>query len=66
MKCACEYSDGGIPIGLCGAHQLVVDKRVAAEREACASKSREFAAHYPQSSDGRNTFILLAEWIESR
>lgn len=36
------------------------------ERETCASKAREFAGHYPEGSDGRNTFILLAEWIENR
>lgn len=39
---------------------------VKAEREACASKAREFAAHYDEGSDGRNTFIILAEWIENR
>jgi hypothetical protein len=43
-----------------------IDQRIAAEREACASKAREFAAHYPVGSDGRNTFIILAEWIENR
>lgn len=56
-------------------HRLVYDlcgevdylrAAVAAEREACASKAREFAGHYPEGSDGRNTFILLAEWIERR
>jgi hypothetical protein len=36
------------------------------EREAIASKAREWAAHYPEASDGRNTFVLLAEWIEAR
>lgn len=39
---------------------------VAAEREACAAMARECAAHYPPGSDGRNTFILLADWIENR
>lgn len=39
---------------------------VDAEREACALKAREYAAHYQEGSDGRNTFILLAEWIEAR
>lgn len=39
---------------------------VSHERAAIAEKAREFAGHYPQSSDGRNTFILLAEWIEAR
>ena len=43
-----------------------LDGAVKAERDACAAKAREFAAHYPQGSDGRNTFVLLAEWIENR
>jgi hypothetical protein len=44
----------------------IVTRAVAAEREACAGKAREIAAHYPEASDGRNTFIILAEWIEKR
>lgn len=56
-------------------HRLVYDlcgevdylrAAIAAEREACAAKAREFAGHYLEGSDGRNTFILLAEWIERR
>lgn len=39
---------------------------ISHERWAIAQKAREFAAHYPQGSDGRNTFIILAEWIENR
>jgi hypothetical protein len=39
---------------------------VDAEREAIAAEARRYASHYPQGSDGRNTFILLAEWIERR
>src|SRR5688572_16818674 len=30
--------------------------------EACANKAREWADHYPVGSDGRNTFVLFAEW----
>jgi hypothetical protein len=30
-----------------------------------AAKAREWAAHYAEASDGRNTFILFAEWVES-
>lgn len=30
-----------------------------------AYKAREYAEHYPQSSDGRNTFLIFAEWVES-
>lgn len=37
-----------------------------AERTAIASKARFFADFYPTCSDGRNTFILFAEWIEDR
>lgn len=40
--------------------------RIGEERDAIAARAREFAAHYPESSDGRNTFILFAEWIEAR
>ena len=29
-------------------------------------KAREWAEHYPQSSDGRNTFVLFAEWAEGQ
>jgi hypothetical protein len=36
------------------------------ERKAIAAKAREWARHYPPHSDGRNTFVLLAEWIDSR
>jgi Lar family restriction alleviation protein len=36
------------------------------EREIIAENAREWAGHYAQGSDGRNTFILLAEWIEKR
>jgi chromosome segregation ATPase len=43
-------------------HKALVD----AEREAIAAEARRYASHYPQGSDGRNTFILLAEWIERR
>lgn len=40
--------------------------RVKSERNAIADEARRYAAFYPQSSDGKNTFILLAEWIEAR
>jgi Lar family restriction alleviation protein len=39
---------------------------VAAERKAISEEARRYASHYPQSSDGRNTFIMLAEWIDQR
>ena len=42
-----------------------LDEAVATEREACAHNAREYAANYPEASDGRNTLIMLAEQIES-
>jgi len=39
---------------------------VEAELEACANRAREIAAFYTPHSDGWNTFLLLAEWIEAR
>lgn len=41
-------------------------KALEAERTAIADEARRYASHYPEASDGRNTFILLAEWIERR
>lgn len=34
--------------------------------EEAGQKAREYAAHYPEASDGRNTFIIFAEWAEGR
>jgi hypothetical protein len=31
-----------------------------------SAKAREWAAHYAPGTDGRNTFILFAEWAEQR
>lgn len=39
--------------------------RYKAQREMIANRSREIAGHYPQSSDGRNTFVMFADWIEA-
>lgn len=35
------------------------------DREAIALRAREIASMYPQSSDGRNTFIIFADWIDN-
>ena len=43
-----------------------IQSAMNAELNVCAAKAREFAAFYDEGSDGRNTFILLAEWIERR
>jgi hypothetical protein len=34
-------------------------------RETVGAKAREWAAHYKEASDGRNTFIMFAEWVEA-
>lgn len=34
--------------------------------KACAEKARQYAACYPLSSDGQNTFVMFAEWAEER
>ena len=39
---------------------------LAKERDTIENEARRYAEHYPPASDGRNTFILLAEWIEAR
>ena len=33
--------------------------------ERAAARARVYASSYAQSSDGRNTFILLAEWADA-
>ncbi len=39
---------------------------VSTEREFLAQEARRYASHYPEASDGRNTFIIFAEMIERR
>jgi hypothetical protein len=39
---------------------------VNAERDHLAKEARRYASHYPEASDGRNTFIIFAEMIEHR
>lgn len=29
-----------------------------------AAEARRYASHYPRSSDGQNTFVMFAEWVE--
>lgn len=45
---------------------LAIDNAVRGERAAISARAREISGHYEVGSDGRNTFILLAEWIEGR
>ncbi|CAN7301136.1 hypothetical protein LJR221_001498 [Agrobacterium tumefaciens] len=37
-----------------------------AERGNVAREARRYASFYPEASDGRNTFIMFAEYVESR
>ena len=39
---------------------------LANERKEIAEQARRYAGHYKEGSDGRNTFVMLAEWIEAR
>ena len=43
----------------------IIARAIMAERERCANEARRYAGFYPQSSDGRNTFIMLVDFIES-
>lgn len=52
------------PSALSAARQQGVLEGAREERERCANKAREYAGHYPEGSDGRNTFVILADWIE--
>ena len=44
--------------------KLVADAE-ARGMERAAARARVYASNYEQSSDGRNTFILLAEWADT-
>lgn len=39
-------------------------EKVTALLDKIGSEARRYASHYKSSSDGRNTFILFAEWVE--
>lgn len=43
-----------------------IAEAIEAERTTIANEARRYAGFYGDASDGRNTFILLAEWIEAR
>ena len=54
-----------------------VARALAAERKAgvdgheilkteISNKARELAQYYPEESDGRNTLILFADWVERK
>jgi D-alanyl-D-alanine dipeptidase len=50
----------------CRAERDALSNAVVMERDAIANKAREWAGHYSEGSDGRNTFVLFAEWVEQR
>jgi len=43
----------------------IVREAEARGMERAAARARVYASNYEQSSDGRNTFILLAEWADA-
>ncbi len=47
-------------------HSIRVGSDVDHERDFIAMEARRYASHYPEASDGRNTFIMFAEMIENR
>lgn len=34
------------------------------DRNKISEKAREWAGHYTQGSDGRNTFVMFANWVD--
>jgi len=47
-------------------HSVRVGADVDHQRDFLAMEARRYASHYPEASDGRNTFIMFAEMIEDR
>lgn len=45
--------------------QALILEAEARGMERAAARARVYASNYEQSSDGRNTFILLAEWADT-
>lgn len=43
--------------------QSRIDAAVAKERERCEQETRRYAGFYLPHSDGRNTFVMLADFI---
>jgi len=58
-RCSLCNGTGGI------AAEAAPDKieRLRAALRMAEAEARRYASHYPQSSDGRNTFLLLADRI---
>lgn len=64
LLCNCAESCGG-QAGVRAASILDIAAAIATERERCAAKALEYASHYSPGSDGRNTLVMLADWIEN-
>lgn len=47
-------------------HSVRVGADVDHERDFLAMEARRYASHYPEASDGRNTFVMFAEMVEAR
>ena len=53
-----------VPLAADPAVKALVAEAEARGMERAAARARVYASNYEQSSDGRNTFILLAEWAD--
>ena len=62
---AAEAVDGLTPADATAALARIVREAEARGMERAADRARVYASNYEQSSDGRNTFILLAEWADA-
>lgn len=47
-------------------HEQQVREAVLREREEIEARLREVAGHYDVGSDGRNTFVMMADWVSAR
>ena len=69
-ECSCYrdiMSRAGDPAALAALPevQAMIAAAEARGMERAAARARVYASNYEQSSDGRNTFILLAEWADA-
>ena len=62
---AAEAVEGLTPADATAALARIVREAEARGMERAADRARVYASNYEQSSDGRNTFILLAEWADA-
>ena len=62
---AAEAVEGLTPADATAALARIVREAEARGMREAADRARVYASNYEQSSDGRNTFILLAEWADA-